>query len=125
MQLIRSETEAMLATSARKFFTVNSPLERVRALRDARDETGFSRELWAQMAELGWTGMLVPEEHEGMGMGMSELCVVLEEAGRALAPEPFLSTVLLSAQLIARAVREEHVYCEIHPPTRDLAWIRE
>ncbi len=103
MQLIHNETESMLADSARKFFTTSSPLSRVRALRDAGDATGFSRELWAQMAELGWTGLLLPEEHEGMAMGLSALCVILEQAGRALAPEPFLSTVLLSAPLLARA----------------------
>ncbi len=103
MQLIHNETESMLADSARKFFTTNSPLSRLRELRDRDDATGFSRELWEQMAELGWTGLLLPEEHEGMEMGLSALCVILEQAGRALAPEPFLSTVLLSSPLLERA----------------------
>jgi alkylation response protein AidB-like acyl-CoA dehydrogenase len=55
------------------------------------------------MAKLGWTGILIPEEYGGASLGLADLAVVLEALGRNLAPEPFLSTVLLGGQLIAQA----------------------
>ena len=80
-----------------------SPVARVRALRDAGDATGFSRELWREMAGLGWVGIPFPEDVGGAGMGLAELAVVLEQLGRALAPEPFLSTVCLGGGALLRA----------------------
>ena len=55
------------------------------------------------MAELGWVGIPFPEAYGGAGMGLAELAVVLEALGRRLAPEPFLSSVLLGGQAILRA----------------------
>jgi alkylation response protein AidB-like acyl-CoA dehydrogenase len=72
----------------------------MRDLRDTEDPTGFSRELWKEMAEMGWAGIVFPEEFGGAGMGYGELAVVLEECGRVLAPEPFVSTVLLGGNAI-------------------------
>ncbi len=90
----------MLRQSAQGLFRERGQVGRIRALRDSRDPIGFSRELWREMAELGWVGLCLPEAYEGGGLGFGELCVVLEEAGRQLAPEPWLSTVLLGSQLI-------------------------
>jgi alkylation response protein AidB-like acyl-CoA dehydrogenase len=59
------------------------------------------------MAELGWVGILIPEQYGGAGMGLADLAVVLEALGRTLAPEPFLSTVLLAGQLLTDAGSEE------------------
>jgi alkylation response protein AidB-like acyl-CoA dehydrogenase len=78
----------------------------MRALRDADDPDGFSRPLWKQMAELGWVGIPFPESFGGAEMGLSELAVVLEELGRALAPEPFLASVLLGGQAVLLAGSE-------------------
>ena len=64
---------------------------------------GFSPDMWQEMAQLGWAGILIPEEYGGAGMGLADLAVVLEAVGRNLAPEPFLSTVLLGGQLLANA----------------------
>ncbi len=100
MQLVLTEDQELLAKTARDFVAERSPVARVRALRDSRDETGFSRELWQEMAELGWVGILLPEAHGGAGLGLAELAVVLESLGRTLAPEPFLSTVLLGSQAL-------------------------
>ncbi len=83
-----------------------SPVSRLRALRDAQDPVGFSRTLWKEMAELGWVGILIPEAYGGAGMGLADLAVVLEALGRNLAPEPFLSTVLLGGQLLTRVGSE-------------------
>jgi alkylation response protein AidB-like acyl-CoA dehydrogenase len=58
------------------------------------DEKGYSPELWGKMAEQGWQGLLIPEEYGGAGFDFLDLCVLLEEFGRALVPGPYMSTVL-------------------------------
>jgi alkylation response protein AidB-like acyl-CoA dehydrogenase len=100
MGLILSEDQLILRDMAKSFCDEKSPVERMRALRDTRDETGFTRELWKEMGELGWIGILFPEAVGGAGMGYGELGVVLAECGRVLAPEPFVSTVLLGGNAI-------------------------
>lgn len=100
MELVRNEDQEFIARTAADFVREKSPVDRVRALRDANDEVGFSRELWKEMAALGWTGMIIPERLGGAGLGFSELTPVLEELGRSLVPEPFLSTVLLGGQAL-------------------------
>jgi alkylation response protein AidB-like acyl-CoA dehydrogenase len=103
VELVLTEDQELLAKTAADFVRQHSPVSRIRALRDAKDPTGFSRDLWKQMAELGWTGILVPDTYGGAGMGLADLVVVLEALGRTLAPEPFLSTVLLAGELLSRA----------------------
>ena len=71
------------------------------------DTRGFSDGFWQQLAELGWTGIALPEAHGGAGLGAVELAVVLEEMGAALAPAPFFSSVVLGASVIARAGTRE------------------
>ncbi len=106
MQLILTEDQELLAKTAADFVSQNSPVARMRALRDSNDPDGFSRALWKQMAELGWVGIPFPESLGGAGMGLAELAVVLEELGKNLAPEPFLSTVLLAGQVLQIAGSE-------------------
>ena len=100
MQLVLTEDQELLAKTAADFVAERSPVARVRQLRDSRDPDGFSRALWKEMAELGWLGIPFPEAVGGAGMGMAELAVVLEALGRKLAPEPFLSSVLLAGQAL-------------------------
>jgi acyl-CoA dehydrogenase len=100
LQLVPNEDQELLRQSAQGVFRERGKVARIRALRDSRDPVGFSRELWREMAALGWVGLCLPEAYEGAGLGFSELCLVLEEAGRQLAPEPWLSTVLLGSQLL-------------------------
>ena len=102
MALVLTEDQELLAQTARDFVRTNSPVSRLRALRDGQ-EMGFSPDMWQEMAQLGWAGILIPEEYGGAGMGLADLAVVLEAVGRNLAPEPFLSTVLLGGQLLADA----------------------
>jgi len=106
MQLVLTEDQELLAKTAADFVAEHSPVARVRALRDSRDPDGFSRALWKQMAELGWVGIPFAESLGGAGMGLAELAVVQEELGRKLAPEPFLSTVLLAGQVLQLAGSE-------------------
>jgi alkylation response protein AidB-like acyl-CoA dehydrogenase len=72
-------------------------------LRLLDSDAGWSRELWARYAELGLLGLPFDEAYGGAGMGPAELSVVMECFGRALVLEPYLATVVLGAQLVARA----------------------
>ena len=101
MDLVLTEDQELIAKTAADFVKQKSPVARVRELRDSNDAVGFSRALWKEMAELGWVGIAFPEEVGGAGLGFAELVVVMEELGRTLAPEPFLSTVLLAGQALA------------------------
>ncbi len=101
MALVLSEEQELLKQTATEFFNANAPITHMRELRDTHDATGFSRKLWKEMAELGWVGILLPEEYGGAELGMAELGVVLEESGRTLAPYPFLSTVVLGGTAVA------------------------
>ena len=101
MSLVLTEEQALLKETAAEFVREKAPVPHLRELRDTNDETGFSRSLWKEMAELGWAGILLPEAYGGSELGFAELGVVLEECGRTLAPYPFLSTVVFGAGAIA------------------------
>jgi acyl-CoA dehydrogenase len=103
MQLVLTEDQELLAKTAADFVAERSPVTRVRQLRDSGDQDGFSRALWKEMAELGWVGIPFSEDVGGADMGIAELAVVLEALGRNLAPEPFLSTVLLGGSALQLA----------------------
>jgi len=100
MALVLDQDQQMLKQAAADFVRKELPVSRVRKLRDAHDAEGFSRTVWRKMADLGWHGILVPTEYGGLGMGMLELACVLEECGRALVPEPLLSTLALGANAV-------------------------
>ena len=104
MNFALSEEQQMLQASATEFVKRESSLKRVRELRE--DEIGFSRELWGKMAELGWNGILFPESVGGLGEGMVEMIVVMEELGRGLMPEPMLSSVLMGGTALAQGGTE-------------------
>ena len=96
--LVLTEEQQLLQSTAADFARQSLPVSRLRALRETGD--GFSRDLWREMGNLGWPGMLLPEEYGGLGLGYADAVVVLEELGKALAPEPFLSTVLLAGNAL-------------------------
>lgn len=103
MQLVLDEDQELLAKTAADWVGEFSPVSRMRELRDTKDITGFSKKLWKEMAELGWVGIPFDEAHGGADMGLAELIVVLEAMGRTLAPEPFLSSVLLGGGVLQLA----------------------
>ena len=94
MPLYLNDEQTMLRESAQQFVAEAAPVSHMRALRDANDPTGFSRDLWKQFAEMGFTGILIPESDGGLGLGHVEAGVVLEEIGRNLSPSPFLTTAV-------------------------------
>jgi alkylation response protein AidB-like acyl-CoA dehydrogenase len=102
MALVLTEEQSMLRDSARGLISDKAPVSHLRGLRDSRDATGFSRELWKSFAEMGFSGLLVPEEFGGSGLGCVEAGVVMEEIGRTLMPSPFLSTAVVAASALSR-----------------------
>jgi alkylation response protein AidB-like acyl-CoA dehydrogenase len=101
LTLALTEEQTMLARTASAFIAENSPIARIRKLRDTKDPHGYSPELYKQMAELGWTAVAFSEDDGGMGMGLAGLILVTEAMGHGLAPEPILSSVALAGQVLA------------------------
>ena len=98
MPLYHNEDQAMLADTATSFMAEEGNIQKqLRHWRDRDCKDGFGHGLWKQMAEMGFTGMLVGEEDGGLGMGHVEAGIVLEEIGRNLTPSPFLTSSVLAA----------------------------
>ena len=83
--------QELLRSTAREFLERECPISRVREWME--DSRGYSPEVWAKLAELGWLGLLIPEAYGGSGLGFVDLTVILEETGRSLLPSPFLATL--------------------------------
>ncbi|MEM7130446.1 MAG: acyl-CoA dehydrogenase [Chloroflexota bacterium] len=98
--LVLNEELKLLHDSARRFIQKESPVSELRNLRDSRSETGYSPELWQGMVEMGWIGLTIPEEHDGLGYERLGWAPILEEMGRNLVASPFLSTVVLGATAV-------------------------
>lgn len=100
MSFVLTEEQESIRQTAKSFFGERAPVAHLRALRDASDAVGFSREVWKEMADLGLFAMALPEACGGAALGFAELGLVLIECGRTLAPTPFLSTILLSSNAL-------------------------
>ena len=100
MPLFLDEDQTALQDTIRDFVGENAPVKHMRALRDAKDPTGFSRDLWKSFAEMGFTGILIGEDEGGLGLGHVEAGVVLEEIGRNLSPSPFLTTAVAAVEAL-------------------------
>jgi alkylation response protein AidB-like acyl-CoA dehydrogenase len=98
MQFGLSESQQILKDTARKFFAGESPIAAVR--KSMETEAAYDAVLWTKLAEQGFTGIIAPEEFGGMGLGKVELILLMEEAGYALLPGPFFSTVALAGSVI-------------------------
>jgi alkylation response protein AidB-like acyl-CoA dehydrogenase len=103
MALVLNEEQIMLRDTARDFLAARAPVSHLRELRDRGEPDGFSRDVWAEMAELGWSAILVPEAHGGLGYGYTGLGLVLEETGRTLTPSPLLGTALTAVAALNMA----------------------
>ncbi len=105
MDLDFTEEQDMLRNSARDFLSTECDKATVRKIEES--DEGYSPEIWSKMAELGWQGLMIPEEYDGMDMGLMDLVVVFEEIGRNVLPSPFLATVVLGTSPIVDAGTEE------------------
>jgi acyl-CoA dehydrogenase len=108
MALVLTDDQLMIRDAARRFAVERVPLAQVRQLRDRSDAIGFDRAAWQEMAEMGWAGLLIPEEHGGVGIGLVAAGIVAEELGRQLSATPLLSTAVMSATALLDSGRAAH-----------------
>jgi alkylation response protein AidB-like acyl-CoA dehydrogenase len=105
MDIGLSEEQEILKASARDFLARECPKKLVKELDES--DKGYSPELWRKMAELGWMGLVFPEEYDGGGGTFLDLVVLLEEMGYNILPGPFFSTIVLGGLPILKAGSEE------------------
>ncbi len=105
-KLSDSEDETLLRDAARGFLDQFAPLSVLRKNRDAGRD--YAPELWAEMAQMGWAGVMVPEANGGADMGHRAAGILSEEMGRTLAASPFLSTAVIAANAL-RASASDHL----------------
>lgn len=105
MALILNEEQELLRDSAKDFLNERSPVAFLRELRDSGKEC--SDELWTEMADMGWAGIVIPEAYGGLEFGYLGAGLLAEECGRTLASSPFVSTALVCASLISAQGSEQ------------------
>jgi alkylation response protein AidB-like acyl-CoA dehydrogenase len=98
MQFGLTESQEFLKNSARKFFAGECPSAEMRRLMET--DTAYDGTLWSKLTDQGYTGIIFPEAYGGVGLGKVELMLLMEEAGRALLPGPFFSTVVLAGTVL-------------------------
>ena len=94
-----SEDQVLFKDTIKRFLADQCPTSRVRSIMES--DNGHDEELWRGLANLGVTGMIVAEEHGGLGRELLDLCLVAEELGYAATPGPFLGTALAAVALAA------------------------
>lgn len=107
MALVLNEDQRMLQDTARELLSRDAPVTALRKLRDDNDATGYSKELWQAMAEMGWASIILPEQYGGLDFGFLGLGVVLEETGRTLAASPMFASAVVGASAVLLAGNEE------------------
>jgi len=105
MDLRFTETQEILKKMARDFLTTECPKTLVRKLEQS--EEGYSPEVWKKMAELGWMGLIIPEEYGGMGYTFQDLVVLLEEIGRNILPGPLIATITSTFSILEAGTEEQ------------------
>jgi len=100
-----SEDQEMLRSLARDFLTKECPKAKVRELE--RDEKGYDPQMWERMAELGWLGLVFPENYGGTGATFLDLVLLTEEIGRNILPGPFFSTVVCALPILEYGDEEQ------------------
>lgn len=97
--------QGVLRKAARQFLTGKCPASLVRSVEETG--VGYGVELWEKMAELGWPSLIVPEEFGGGGGTFLDVCILVEEMGRALAPVPFIPVVLSQCAIMEAGTEEQ------------------
>lgn len=108
MTAVLTEDQSMLRDAVKRFASERAPVPQLRKLRDSSDATGFDREVWKEMADMGWAGVLIPEEFGGVGFGHVGAGLIAEEMGRNLSATPMLSTAVLGATVLLKAGTAAH-----------------
>ena len=124
MALVLTEEQQLLRDTATQFFQERVTIQNLRKLRDEKNETGYDRALWKEMADLGFAGIMISEKYGGTEFGPVGLGLVLEQAGRVLAATPLTSTVLLcgsAVQLAGSANQRQEILSAIAAGDRVMA----
>ncbi len=100
--LVLNEDQKLLMESARGAVAAKASVAAFRKLRADAAGEGFSRDFWRECAEMGWTGVLIPEAFGGLDFGVVGAGLIAREMARTLAPSPFLSTAVLAASALTR-----------------------
>ncbi len=100
MALVLNEEQRLLQDTAREMLKGTAPVKNLRHLRDSGDALGYSQDLWQQMAELGWAGIILPEQYGGLDFDFLGLGTVIEETGRTLTASPLLASAIIGASAI-------------------------
>ncbi len=100
MPLVLNEEQNMLKDAAKDFCSNNTPISQLRKLRDDKADKGYDEQVWQQMVELGWAGIVIPEDFGGVGFGFMGLGVVLQECGRTLTASPLWATAVGAAGIL-------------------------
>src|SRR5215216_2261192 len=93
-----TQDQRMLVDTAASFVKKQLPVSRLRTMRE--DATGWSRDVWKHMGELGWLGILFPEDVGGFAGSFVDAALILEQFGTTLVPEPFLASVVLAGSAL-------------------------
>ncbi len=116
MDFTFSADQEALRGAVRAFMQAEAPKEYVRRMAE-HDDAGITPEIWRKIVDLGWTGLLAPEEQGGLGLGVIDAVVVQEEMGRAVFPGPYFSSAIV-ATLAARALALDELLEELPAGTR-------
>ena len=107
MKLILTEEQEFLRDTAKNFAQERTPVAHFRALRDSNDQNLWDKDIWQEMVNLGWSGILIPEEFGGSNFGVAGISVILQECGKSLTPSPLFSTGVLGAYAISNFGSQE------------------
>ncbi len=97
---VLTEEQTMLRDAAKGWASESAPVGALRKLRDGKSKQSFDPAAWAEMGQMGWAGVIIPEEHDGSAFGYLGLGLILEETGRTLAASPLLSTAMIAASAL-------------------------
>jgi alkylation response protein AidB-like acyl-CoA dehydrogenase len=98
MDLGLTEDQEMLRSMAREFIEQETPRTFVRDMEE--DDRGFTADMWQKIAQVGWLGLIVPEEHGGTGQSLVDLGILMEEVGHGVMPGPFFNTALVTVGIL-------------------------
>jgi alkylation response protein AidB-like acyl-CoA dehydrogenase len=100
---VLTEEQTMLRDAAKGWASESAPVGALRKLRDGKSGQSFDPAAWAEMGQMGWAGVIVPEAYDGSAFGYLGLGLILEETGRTLAASPLLSTAMIAASALQLA----------------------
>ena len=97
---VLTEEQTMLRDAAKGWTSESAPVGALRKLRDGKTGQSFDPAAWAEMGQMGWAGVVVPEDYDGSAFGYLGLGLILEETGRTLTASPLLSTAMIAASAL-------------------------